>query len=324
MLLSSETLFASSALSDSLSKSRPVPLRQYIAPRYWPVWLGVGFMWLVARLPFALQMRVGQGIGWLGYWLARERRHVCGVNLRLCFPELSEVERRRLIRRNFISSGIGLVEAVLTWTRYPHSYRERVRVTGLENLQQARAKGKGVLLVSAHFTTLEIGGFLLSLFEPFSVTYRPNRNPLLDALILNGRLLHYNKVIPRHDVRPAIRSLKAGDILWYAPDQDYGPKHSVFAPFFGVPAATITATSRFVRATGAAVVFFSHYRNGDNSGYDLYFSEPLENYPSGDDEQDARRINELIEAAISKQPEQYLWLHKRFKTYPASKETGPY
>jgi len=281
-------------------------------------------MWVVAHLPFSWQMRIGQALGLLSFYVARERRHVCEVNLQLCFPELSDSERHQLARKNFISYGIGLIEIAIAWNRMPHSYESRVQVSGMKHLDEALARGKGVLLVCAHFTTIEMGGFLFTLLKPLDVTYRPNKNPLMQALMFDGRLRVYNKVIGREDVRSAIRSLKTGNILWYGPDQDYGPKHSVFVPFFGVEAATITATSRFARANDSAVVFYSHYRNADNSGYHLAFSPALTDYPSADETQDALRMNQIIETAIRKQPDQYLWLHKRFKTQAAGKAARPY
>jgi KDO2-lipid IV(A) lauroyltransferase len=301
-----------------------IPLRQFIAPRYWLTWVALGLMWLVAHLPFPLQIRMGQLLGLLSYYFAGERRHVCEVNLRLCFPQLSQSEQRRLVKQTFISNGIGLIEICIAWYRNPEGFRERVTVSGMENLEKAIARGKGVLLVCAHFTTLEIGGFLLSLFQKMDVTYRPNKNPLFDAAMYNGRLRHYPGVIERKDVRTTIRNLKQGRVVWYAPDQDYGAKHSVFVPFFGITAATITATSRFAGATDSAVVFFSHYRKQDNSGYHLELSPMLEHFPSGDPEKDAITINELVEEAVRKQPDQYLWLHKRFKTQAAGKSARPY
>lgn len=269
-------------------------------------------------------MRMGQLLGLLSFYFARSRRHVCEVNLRLCFPELSKAEHRRLVKKTFISNGIGLIEVAISWFRDPEDYRQRTTVSGLENLEAALAKGRGVLLLCAHFTTLEFGGFLFTLFQQMDVTYRPNKNPLFQAVMFRGRKRHYTNVFDRKDVRGAMRSLKAGHILWYAPDQDYGAKHSVFVPFFGNQAATITATSRFAKVNNSAVVFFSHYRNEDNSGYHLDFSPALENYPSGDDEADAITTNKLVEAAIRKQPDQYLWLHKRFKTQAAGKDARPY
>lgn len=281
-------------------------------------------MWAVAHLPFPLQIRCGQCLGLLSYFFARSRRHICEVNLRLCFPDLTIDEHRTLVRKTFISNGIGLIEVAISWYRNPEDYRSRMTVTGIENLEAAISKGKGVLLLCAHFSTLEIGSFLFNLIGDMDVTYRPNKNPLFQAAMLNGRIRHYRRVHDRKDVRGALRSLKAGRILWYAPDQDYGAKHSVFVPFFGVQAATITATARFAKVNDSAVLFFSHYRNEDNSGYHLDFSPPLEGFPSSDEERDARTTNELVEQAIRKQPDQYLWLHKRFKTQAAGPSARPY
>jgi len=242
----------------------------------------------------------------------------------LCFPELTPAERKALLIKTFLSNGIGVMEAAMSWCRDPESFRDRVTVSGLENLQKAKAEGRGILLLCAHFTTLEFAGALLSLFETMDVTYRKHSNPLFEAVMSNGRKRLYPNVIVRENVREAFRSLKQGHIVWYAPDQDYGARHSVFVPFFGVEAATITATTRFARANNSEVIFFSHYRLEDNSGYHLEFSKPIDNYPSGDERVDAARINTIIERAIRKHPEQYLWLHKRFKTQAAGKAARPY
>lgn len=297
-------------------------LSDFLSPRFWPTWLGFGFIWLAAQLPFPAQMQIGKGLGWLSYHFARERRHICQTNIALCFPELNPKQQAQLVRDTFTSNGIGVMEVGLAWCRSPQSFKERVRVTGLENLQSAVATGKGVLLVCAHFTTLEFAGSLLSLFHRMDVTYRPHKNPLFETLMYRARQRWYGAVIERGDVRSALRSLQQGHTVWYAPDQDYGRKHSVFVKFFGVEAATITATSRFASFNDSAVVFFSHYRSADNSGYHLDFSPALEQYPSGDERIDAQRINDVIEQAIRKHPEQYLWLHKRFKTQ--EKGISPY
>lgn len=281
-------------------------------------------MWLVAKLPLSLHISLGRLVGILGYHLSRDRRHICEVNLRLCFPNLSELEHRQLVRKTFISTGIGVVETALAWNKDPEYYRPYVEISGMENMDKALAEGRGVLLIGAHFSTLDFGGLLLSLFLDFDVTYRPNDNPLFNAAMVNGRQNLYRNVFDRKNVRGAMKTLKNGRILWYAPDQDYGPKYSVFVPFFGNPAATITATSRFAKVNDSPCLFFSHYRNDDNSGYHLHISSPIADYPTGDDEKDASTINALIEEAIRKQPDQYLWLHKRFKTQAAGKAARPY
>ncbi|PCH63146.1 MAG: lipid A biosynthesis acyltransferase [SAR86 cluster bacterium] len=300
------------------------PLAQFAGPRYWLTWLGLFFMWTLAHFPFVLQMRIGQGLGLLSYYLARRRRHICEVNLKLCFPELNQSQLKTLLRKTFLSNGMGLMEVAMCWSRNPEDFRHRVTTSGLEHLQEAVAKGKGVLLIGAHFSTLEFGGTLFTLFNEMDITYRGHSNPLFQAVMSNARKKHFRGVIERQNVRGALKSLKDGRTLWYAPDQDYGARHSVFVPFFGVEAATITATSRFARLNDSAVLFFSHYRNEDNSGYHLAFSEVLQDYPCGDDEADAIRINQIIETAIRKHPEQYLWLHRRFKTQQAGPSARPY
>lgn len=299
-------------------------LLPFLGPPYWPTWLGFGVVWVLAQTPFALQMRIGQALGWLSYWLARERRRICRINIDLCFPQLSVAERKKLVKDTFISNGIGVMEVGMAWCRRPENFRRRVTISGLDNLEAASAKGKGVLLVCAHFTTLEFAGSLLSLFHKMDVTYRPHKNPLFETLMFKSRQRLYAQVIDRGDVRLALKRLKQGATVWYAPDQDYGAKHSVFVSFFGVKAATITATSRFAAFNDSDVIFFSHYRSKDNASYHLDFSAPLKDYPSGDDRVDAARINQIIEEAVSEHPEQYLWLHKRFKTQAGGKAMSPY
>jgi KDO2-lipid IV(A) lauroyltransferase len=250
------------------------------------------------------------------YHLARSRRHICEVNIALCFPELCAVQQKKLVRDTFISNGRGVMEIGLSWCRDPEDFRAIVTVKGQQHLYNALALGRGVLLVSAHFSTLEIAGSLLALHHDFSVTYRRHKNPLFEALMKRGRQRHFEEVIERKEVRKAFRQLQRGKVLWYAADQDNGPRHSVFADFFGRPAASITATTTFASVNKSAVIFLSHYRTDDNGRYELIFSEALQDYPTGDEQQDVLRINALIEAAIRVAPDQYIWLHRRFKTRP--------
>lgn len=304
-------------------KEQTQPLTRFLGPRFWPTWLGYGVIWLAARLPFSWQMAIGRLIGRLGYRFARGRRHICETNIALCFPELSAQEQQQLVRDTFLSNGMGIMEIGLSWCREPAEFMDRVKTHGVENVEKAMAQDRGLLLVSAHFCTLELVGGLVTQLIPIDVTYRAHKNPLFDTLMMRGRRRHYGRVIERKQVRRALRSLGDGRTLWYAADQDYGPKHAVFAPFFGRPAATITATARFARHNDSPVVFFAHYRTPDHKGYELHFSEPLEGYPSGDDVTDATRINQYIEEAIRRHPEQYIWLHRRFKTRPDG-EPDPY
>ena len=303
--------------------NQPIPLKQFSHPRYWPTWIGILLIWGLAQLPLFIQIGIGRLLGTISFYLAGRRRHICDVNLRLCFPDLAEDQHQKLLRRTFASMGIGIMETAMAWGRNPENYRHKVDIDGLEHLQNALAQGRGVLLVGGHFSTLDFGGSLLSLFQEIDATYRKHKNPLFDAVMGNSRKRLYGRIFERKDVRGAIRSLKDGRMLWYAPDQDYGSKHSVFVPFFGVEAATITATTRFAKVNNSVVLFFSHHRTDNDRRYQLTISPPITDYPSGDEHADARRINAQIEQEILRYPDQYLWLHRRFKSQPEGK-ADPY
>ena len=292
--------------------------RRFLAPRYWPTWLGLGMLRVLALLPFAWQVRIGAAVGRLALRFSPHRRHITRVNLELCFPALDDAQRQALLIKHFESLGIGMLETALSWWGAPGRLRPLTRIEGLEHLHAALAKGKGVILLSAHFTTLEIGGRLLAQHAPFHVMYREHKNALFEAVMKRARERHYEKAIERSDIRGMLRSLKGNHPVWYAPDQNYGREHSVFVPFFGVPAATITATSRLAHMSGAAVVPFFQERLPGAAGYRLRLWPALADFPGADIEQDTRRINAVIEAQIRRVPEQYLWTHRRFKTRPGN------
>ncbi len=292
-------------------------------PRYWPVWSGLALGWLLARAPYRLQMMAGRVLGQIAYHLASRRRHIARTNIRLCFPELSPPEQLQLLRRHFTSLGQGIVETAMSWWTPAHKLAPLAHIRGLEHLDAALAAGKGVILLSAHFVNLEIGGRLLALHRPFHVLYREHKNPAFESVMRQAREHHFEKAISRDDMRGMIRSLKQNTPVWYAPDQNYGRENSVFATFFGQTAATITATSRLARMTGAKVVPFFQHRNADGSGYSLELQAALDQFPGDDETADSQRINDLIEAAVRQHPEQYLWVHRRFKTQPAG-SSSPY
>ena len=311
--------------NEAVTKQTPTQsLSAFLAPRYWLTWLGLGIMCFIAYLPLPIQTRIGKFVGLVGYTLGRSRRYICEVNIQLCFPELSRAQQKQLVRRIFVSNGIGFVETAMAWFRPPKHFRDLVMAEGLEHIETAMQQGKGVLLLGAHFSTLDLAGKLLSLFVDFDVTYSRHKNPLFEAFMKKARESSCQQAIERKDVRTMMKRLKSGRIVWYAPDQDYGPKHSVFAKFFGVNAATVTATSRFAKFNHSPVLLCSHFRNDSNEGYTMHFSPIIENYPSGKDLQDASKINRVIEQAIRKHPDQYLWLHKRFKTQAQGQVANPY
>jgi len=280
-------------------------------------------LWMLSRLPFNLQMQLGALLGTMMYHLARRRRHIARCNITLCFPELDCEAQQILLRKTFRSAGISLMETGLAWWGKDKMLGKRVTIEGLEHLQQASASGKGVLLLGAHFTSLEISGRLLSRFHPCAAMYRKHDNPLFEAIIKHSRETHLDKIISRRDMRGMVRALREGTVVWYATDQDFGPRNSVFAPFFGVQTASLVMTSKLARLSGAPVVPFFSQRLEDDSGYRLILLPALTDFPGSDDVADATRINAIIEKQVRKVPDQYLWLHRRFKTRPES-EFGLY
>lgn len=289
--------------------------RERFAPRYWPTHLLLGLMWCLTRLPYAWQIRIGNAIGSLLYRFARHRRHIARVNLALCFPEKTAPERELLLKQNFQSLGIGLMEIAMSWWMPGRRLQKLVKIEGLEHLQKALDMGKGVILLSGHFTTLEIGGRLLSLYTPFHVMYREHKNLAIESVMRAARVRFCGNVIDRRDLRTMLKTLKNNQAVWYAPDQDHGIRHGIFAPFFGVPAATTTATARIAEKSGAAVVPFFQARL-PGGGYILTLTPPLGDFPSGDMQADITRINHIFEQRIRENPDQYLWAHRRFKTRP--------
>ena len=284
-------------------------------PRLYPSWIGVGLFWLVGQLPWNFLLATGRGLGHLAWRLAKRRSHIARTNIRLCFPELTPEEQENLARRSVISTGEAILEMAGSFSNHRIDLDKRLVIKGMEHIEQARAEGKGVLLLGMHFNSIDVGSRLLGYLMDFYAVYRPNDNRVIDRLINQGRGNYLKGNVPRSDIRQMIRLLRNGEVLWYAPDQDYGIAHAVFVPFFGIPAATITATSRIARMGKARVIPTAHYRL-PGGRYQIEFGPPLENFPSGDDEADTARINQTIEHYVRKHPEQYLWVHKRFKHQP--------
>ena len=268
----------------------------------------------LARLPWPVQRRLGAIVGWLALRLSRSRREAARSNLALCLPELSEAQRETLLRENFRDVGIGLFEFARAWWGDAEPMRGTAAIEGLDILQRLQAEGRGVLLVSGHFMTLEMCGRLLCDHVPLAGMYRRHRSPVMEWAVLRGRLRYASAMFGNGDTRAAIRHLKRGGLLWYAPDQDMRGKDTVFAPFFGIPAATITATHQFARMTGCAVVPFFHRREGAH--YVLQVGQPLAPFPGDDAVADSAAVNAAIEAMVRAAPSQYLWLHRRFKRQP--------
>ena len=270
----------------------------------------------VARLPWKVQCVLGAAAGWVLYRCMRRRREIAHTNLGCCFPDLDEASRARIVRRHFRSLGHGLVETAMAWWGNDEQIAARSRILGSEHLVAALSHGRGVILVGGHFTTFEIGGRILTSRFEAGATYRPHNDPRSDSVLRAGRGRYLSTLISRHDIRDMLRHLRKNRILWFAPDQNYNGKRRVFARFFAERAATTTATSWLAQRSGAKTVPFASYRRADDSGWDVVLEPAIEGFPVGDDVADAERLNAVLEAQVERSIEQYLWVHRRFKTRP--------
>ncbi len=288
----------------------PAPLH----PATWPVWLALAAAVVLARLPERLQRWLGCALGAALYRLARTRRRVVERNIELCFPELDDAQRAHLVRRNFGEIGRGAFDFMRAWWGHLGDLASRVEWHGLEHLAAARAEGRGVILLSGHFMHFELCGRLLCQHTRAAAMYRPIRSPALDWAIESGRRRYAETVFPRDALRPAVRYLRQGGVLWFAPDQDSLRGDSTFVPFFGRPAWSLTSTHQLARLSGAQVIPFRHRRTAH--GFAIELGTPLADFPGPDPVADTARVMAEIEAMVRRAPAEYLWLHRRFKRQP--------
>ncbi|MGQ9425974.1 LpxL/LpxP family Kdo(2)-lipid IV(A) lauroyl/palmitoleoyl acyltransferase [Gilvimarinus sp. F26214L] len=288
-------------------------------PRYWLTWLSFGLWWLVSQLPYPVLLMLGRGLGWVTYHLLKRRRFITRRNLELCFPEKSADEREALVRENFVSTATAVFESGIAWFWPVSRLKKLYTIEGIEIIQDQLRKGQGMILLTLHFTTLEImGAAMTSLMDSMAVSYRPHRNPVYDLIQARSRARRNPTAaaIAAGDVRSMVRHLRRGYGIGYLPDQDFGPKHSVFAPFFGIPAATVVGLPRLARMADVPVIPLVNLRRPDGKGYIFRVLPPFEDFPSGDETADALKLNEHVERCIRECPEQYLWMHRRFKSRP--------
>lgn len=281
------------------------------------MYLLMGLLKGLACLPYRLQKPIGQGLGKLLFKVLRRRRVVTEKNLDACFPELSPQQRQQLMQRSFAACGRGVIEASLAWWASPQRLARMTEVEGFTHIQKALAQGRGVIVITPHLTTLEMAARVLALHQPCVAVQRQQKNLVFDRLVQARRLEYVDGLVLHEDIRGMLRALRAGKVLCILPDQDMGRHRSVFAPFFGLPAATITGIARLAKLSQAPVVpgfCYAHAQGGTR--YTLSFSPVLQDYPSGNAEQDATAMNAALEAGIRRQPEQYIWSHRRFKTRP--------
>ena len=284
----------------------------YLHPKYWPTWLGLAVLRVFEPLPHRLLYLLGRWLGLFIHLFPTAFKRIARRNLELALPELDEPRRRAILREHFAGLGCALFETAISWWSSNERIRHITDMRGLENLQAAQATGRGVLLLSAHFNSIEIGCRALAARMPLNVMYRPTKNELIGEFVHSRRAVQTKRAIPRDDVRTLIKALKDGDVVWYAPDQSFRKKGAEMVKLFGIPAATNTATSRIAGMTKSLVLpyFFERLPGG---GYKGVIHPPLEGFPTDDAVADTERFNRLVEAEVRRMPAQYLWIHRRFK-----------
>ncbi|PCM44011.1 lysophospholipid acyltransferase family protein [Marinobacter sp. ANT_B65] len=299
------------------SKKHKLPLWH---PRLWPSWALVFTLYLLSFLPMSSKQKLGKTLGRFLNRKLKSRARVADRNLAICFPDLDKEARAKLVQDNFIACTRGFLESIHAWWRDMSPYYKATEVQGLEHLEEARSKGRGVLLIGGHYSIFDFALPLVAchLKNPGYV-YRPNNNPVIDRMIENGRRRHFGiRPFTKRELRPMVSFLKKGGEVWFACDQDFGKKTELFVPFFGVETGCITSPSYIAKVSGAAVVCVSHLRMPDGR-YRVVFS-PVQAGFGADKHNDTQVWNRYIEEAIREQPDQYLWLHKRFKTRPEGVE----
>ncbi len=292
--------------------------RRLLSPKHWLAWSGLALLWLLSRFPYRALMHTGRGLGWLVARMPGSRRRIAARNLELCFPDLDPQRRATLLEQTLRDVGLMLVEFALAWMGSRKAIaRVPVTIEGLEHIAAATARGQGVLLTGAHFSHLELAGRLLVEHGGVELAgmYREHSDAAFEWAIRRQRQHYAATMFTKNEVRACVRYMKAGGRIWYAPDQDMRGKDTVFVPFFGISASTLTATHHLARLSGACVIPFFHRRLPEG-GYALRLEAPLADFPGDDVNTDAARINAMIERMVREAPSQYLWIHRRFKSRP--------
>jgi KDO2-lipid IV(A) lauroyltransferase len=293
------------------------PLYHFWGVQYWPIWLGMGLLRLSCSLPYRLQIGIGEILGKVMHSFAGKRRAIVRRNIEMCFPELCRAERDDLARRHFEALGASLMEMGLGRWASDAKLLAMTEINGVEYVRDAINSGNGVILLSAHFTCLEISGRVLNMkLPPYDAVHRSNKNPLVTAIYQSGRERSARRLIEKNDMKGMVRSLRSLVPVWYAPDQSYSGKQSALLPFFGHPAMVNTATSTLARLGKAVVIPFFPRRLADG-GYSLDILPPLDSIPSGNAEADSLEYHRVLEEYIRLCPEQYYWVHRKFKNRPA-------
>lgn len=296
---------------------KSLQFRSYSSPKYWPLWFAMGLLRLSVYLPPSAIQRLGSAVGMLIYRVTPSRRRAARINIKQAFPEFSKKEIDALNKKSFKSMGISIFETGTAWFEKSSVLKQQCQIEGKKHLDQAIKNNKAVILLTGHFSTLEIGSRLIGFYcDKYNGVFKKAHNPLFNAIMVHYRSNFGDELIDNKNVRGIIRGLKKGHATWFAPDQDFSYQDIVFTPFLGGIASTLTATAKMAKMTKAAVVPFYPVRLDNGKGFKLIILPALENFPSSDIEADSAQVNKVIEDMVYDNPEQYLWLHKRFKTQP--------
>ena len=289
----------------------------FLGPKYWPTWLGVFVLYALSWLPFFIQIQLGKAIGLLVHRFAKKRKKIAQVNIQLCFPDMPADQQAQLVLKNMQQTGIAIFESGMAWWWPQWRVRRHFGgIKGFEHIEAIQKTGKGVLLLVPHMLHLEMAGRMMGITQQGIGFYRPHNNALMEFLMTRGRLRSNEYLIGKRDVKGLLKALKDTKLCYYLPDQDYGRKRAEFVPFFAVKdAATTTGTTLFASSQHCETVSFMSKRD-DNGKYYLEITPLPHGFPSGDDKQDVTQVNQAIETAVLNAPEQYMWLHRRFKTRP--------
>ncbi len=290
----------------------------FLHPRYWLTWFGLGVLFLLVQLPYPVLNRLGIWLGRTSMRFLKRRVLITRRNLQLCFPDLPSDQVEARIVSNFESLGMGLLETGMAWFWSDARVKRWFDVSGLHNLKKAQENKQGVLVIGVHFMSLELGGRAMGLCQPMMAMYRPHNNKAMEFVQTWGRMRSNKAMLDRKDLRGMVHALKKGEAVWFAPDQDYGPRGSVFAPLFAVDqAATTSGTFMLARLAKPALVTVVLVRKALGKGYELVIQPQLQDYPIDNEMAAAAYMNRVIEKEIMRAPDQYLWLHRRFKNRPA-------
>jgi len=296
---------------------KSLQLSSYLAPKHWPLWFAIGLLRLSVFLPIGITSHIGTALGRLLYHVMPSRRRAARINIRQAYPDFSDDEITTLNKKSFKSLGISIFEMGVAWYEKDEVLKKLCQIEGKEHLDQAIALDRPIILLTGHFTTLEIGSRLIAYYcKKYSGVYKKARDPLFNAIMVKHRSTFGDHLTDNKNVREIIRNLKTGHATWFAPDQDFKKQDIVFTPFLGGIASTLTATAKMARITKATVIPFYPVRLENGKGFKLIVLPALKNFPSGDIQNDSARVNKTIEDMVYANPEQYLWLHKRFKTQP--------